>query len=88
MTDLRTTEIVDFLCAAFETEHGIGLQFDRLAVRRLMVAADAARLKLAVENSVTVHEPFITPDGNGSGLHLKVCVTRAALFARRNSWKK
>jgi molecular chaperone DnaK (HSP70) len=88
MTDITTTEIVDFLCAAFEAEHGIGLQFDRLTVRRLMVAADAARLKLAVENSVTVDEPFITPDGSGSGLHLKVCITRAALTARRHSWKK
>ncbi len=76
--DFSTTEIVLLLSAAFEAEHDVILHHDRLALWRLMEAADQARASLLQAASVTVSLRYIHGDK-----HLDVCVTGAALLERR-----
>jgi len=76
--DFTTTEIVVLLSAAFEAEHGVAPRHDRVGLWRLMEAADAARERLSLTDSVTVNLPYMH-----NHLSLNVRLDRSTLMARR-----
>jgi molecular chaperone DnaK len=72
--------IIDYLAGEFRKEQGIDLRNDRLALQRLKVAAEKAKIELSSSMRTDVNLPFITADRHGPK-HLNVELTRAKLEA-------
>jgi molecular chaperone DnaK len=73
--DLR---IVDWLVERFQTEAGIDLRDDFLALQRLKEAAEKAKCDLSSATSTQVSLPFIAADASGPK-HLNAVLDRAQL---------
>ena len=70
--------IIDWLAAEFQTQEGIDLRRDPMALQRLKEAAEKAKCELSGTLSTDVNLPFITADQNGPK-HLNVTLSRAKL---------
>ncbi len=68
--------IIDFLAAQFQSEHGVDLRQDPMALQRLKEAAEKAKIELSSSVSTEVNLPYIAPV-NGIPQHLNVTLTRA-----------
>ncbi len=68
--------IVDFLAEEFKKENGIDLRNDKVALQRLMEAAEKAKIELSGVMNANINLPFITADASGPK-HLDVNLSRA-----------
>ena len=73
--DLR---IIHWLADIFQTENGIDLRQDRMALQRLKEAAEKAKIELSTVLQTDVNLPYISADASGPK-HLVVTLTRAKL---------
>jgi molecular chaperone DnaK len=71
--------IVDWLVRGFETEHGIDLRMDRMALQRLRDAAEKAKCELSGVRETDINLPFIISTGRNEALHLQRTLTREVL---------
>ena len=74
--ELFDAAIVEDLVKGFESEHGINLSNDHLALQRLYEAAENAKLELATAHQADISLPFITADMSGPK-HLEAALSRA-----------
>jgi molecular chaperone DnaK len=68
--------IVDWIAREFQTETGIDLRTDRLALQRLKEAAERAKCELSSTLETNVNLPFISADAIGPK-HFNKALTRA-----------
>lgn len=70
--------IVDWLAFGFakENEH-VDLRADKMALQRLLDAAEKAKIELSSAESADIHLPFIISSGRQDALHLQRTLTRA-----------
>jgi molecular chaperone DnaK len=68
--------IMDWLIADFQTETGIDLRGDRMALQRLKEAAERAKCELSSGDDAAINLPFISADMSGPR-HLARTLTRA-----------
>jgi len=68
--------IMNWMVAEFKKEHGIDLSSDRMAVQRLMEAAEKAKIELSGVLTTNINLPFITADQTGPK-HMDLNLTRA-----------
>jgi molecular chaperone DnaK len=57
--------VMDCLSAEFQTETGIDLRADRMALQRLKEAAERAKCELSASEEVPINLPFISADESG-----------------------
>jgi molecular chaperone DnaK len=70
--------ICDALIAKFESDHGIDLRQDAMALQRLKEAAERAKHELSSVEETDINLPFIAADDKGPK-HLAASLTRARL---------
>jgi len=68
--------IVDWMVQEFKKAEGIDLSQDKMAVQRLVEAAEKAKKELSSTTTTNINLPFITADANGPK-HLDLTLTRA-----------
>ncbi len=68
--------IIDLLVKSFKDGHGVDLSVDKMAVQRLMEAAEKAKIELSQVTETTINLPFVTATADGP-LHLEHKLTRA-----------
>ncbi len=68
--------VMNFIADSFETEHGINLREDKMALQRLKEAAEKAKKELSSSQTANINLPFITVNADGP-LHLDMDITRA-----------
>lgn len=68
--------IIDWLAAEFQTEEGIDLRKDPMALQRLKEAAEKAKIELSSSTTTEINLPYIMPV-NGIPKHLVKSLTRA-----------
>ena len=69
-------KLIDFLASEFQSENGIDLKKDVMALQRLKEAAENAKKELSSATETEVNLPFITADASGPK-HLVKKITRA-----------
>lgn len=81
-TQLGGTEmdnaLIDYIVREFERGQGINLKNDRLAMQRILEAAEKAKVELSSTLTTDINLPFITADANGPK-HLVMTLNRAKL---------
>jgi molecular chaperone DnaK len=70
--------LINYLADEFKSQSGIDLKGDALAMQRLKVAAEKAKIELSSSSQTEVNEPYITADATGPK-HLVVKLTRSKL---------
>jgi molecular chaperone DnaK len=70
--------VIAYLAEEFKMNHGIDLLNDKMALLRLRVAAEEARIQLSTLIETDINLPFITADVSGPK-HLRMRLTRAKL---------
>lgn len=70
--------LIDYIVKDFERNTGINLQNDRLAMQRILEAAEKAKVELSSTLTTDINLPFITADANGPK-HLVMTLNRAKL---------
>ncbi len=68
-------QLVDHLMSGFESEHGIDLRGDKMALQRLKEAAERAKHELSSSEETDINLPFIAADDAGPK-HLTTTITR------------
>ncbi len=68
--------IVDYVADEFKKDQGIDLRNDRMALQRLIEAAEKAKVEISSVTSTDINLPFITATQDGPK-HLNVPLTRA-----------
>ncbi len=68
--------IIDWLVDAFQSEHGIDLREDRMALQRLRDAAEKAKCELSSMPETEINLPFIISTGANEALHLQTNLSR------------
>ena len=68
--------LVSYLADEFKKEQGIDLRNDKLALQRLMEAAEKAKIELSSASQTDINLPYITADASGPK-HLALKLTRA-----------
>jgi molecular chaperone DnaK len=68
-------KIINWLVELFQTDTGIDLRTDRLALQRLKEAAERAKCELSSVSEATINLPFIAADANGPK-HINTTLTR------------
>ena len=68
--------IIDWMADKFQTENGIDLRKDPMALQRLKEAAEKAKMELSSTTQTNINLPFITADASGPK-HLDYTLTRA-----------
>jgi molecular chaperone DnaK len=71
-------KIMDWIIAEFKKNQGIDLSGDKMAMQRLIEAAEKAKCELSTTQTATINLPFITADESGPK-HLEMTLTRAKL---------
>jgi molecular chaperone DnaK len=69
-------KVVDWLVQEFKKVEGIDLSKDKMAMQRLVEAAEKAKRELSSTTSTSINLPFITADQDGPK-HLDLTLTRA-----------
>ncbi|MCL2491534.1 MAG: molecular chaperone DnaK [Coriobacteriia bacterium] len=67
--------IIDWLADKFQTEQGVDLRQDKMALQRLKEGAERAKKELSTAESAHINLPFITADSSGPK-HLDYTMTR------------
>ena len=70
--------LIDYLVAEFQSEQGMDLSEDPLALQRLKEAAEKAKVELSSNQQTDVNLPYITADKSGPK-HLTLKISRAKL---------
>ncbi len=70
--------VVDWMADEFKKEQGIDLRQDKMAVQRLVEAAEKAKIELSSAMNTGINLPFITADASGPK-HMTMTLTRAKL---------
>lgn len=70
--------VVDWMADEFKKEQGIDLRDDKMAVQRLVEAAEKAKIELSTAATTDINLPFITADASGPK-HLTMELSRAKL---------
>jgi len=70
--------VVDWMADEFKKEQGIDLREDKMAVPRLVEAAEKAKIELSTAATTDINLPFVTADASGPK-HLTMELTRAKL---------
>ncbi|RME82724.1 MAG: molecular chaperone DnaK [Caldilineae bacterium] len=70
--------IINWVADVFQTEHGIDLRQDRMALQRLKEAAEKAKIELSSVLETEINLPYISADASGPK-HLVITLTRAKL---------
>lgn len=70
--------IVQFIAKEFNSEHGIDVTKDKMAVQRIREAAEKAKIELSSTMETEVNLPYLTADASGPR-HLAMKLTRAKL---------
>ncbi|KXO18389.1 molecular chaperone DnaK [Prevotella bivia] len=68
--------IIDWLANSFQSEEGIDLRKDPMAMQRLKEAAEKAKIELSSSSSTEINLPYITAEG-GVPKHLVKTLTRS-----------
>lgn len=68
--------IIDWIADKFQTENGIDLRKDKMAMQRLKEAAEKAKMELSSTSQTNINLPFISA-GEAGPLHLDYTLTRA-----------
>ena len=68
--------IIDWLANGFQSEEGIDLRKDPMAMQRLKEAAEKAKIELSSSSSTEINLPYITAEG-GVPKHLVKTLTRS-----------
>ncbi|MCH4221575.1 MAG: molecular chaperone DnaK [Eggerthellaceae bacterium] len=68
--------IIDWMAEKFNTDNGIDLRKDKMALQRLKEAAEKAKMELSSTTQANINLPFITADASGPK-HLDYTLTRA-----------
>ena len=68
--------VVDYVADEFKKDQGIDLRGDRMALQRLIEAAEKAKVELSSVTTTDINLPFITATQDGPK-HLNVTLTRA-----------
>lgn len=71
--------IMDWLMRDFETEHGIDLRHDRMALQRIRDASEKARCELSVSRETLIDLPFLHTNPDGHTFHLQKSLSRNKL---------
>jgi molecular chaperone DnaK len=71
-------KIMEWLIAEFKKNQGIDLSGDKMAMQRLIEAAEKAKCELSTAQTANINLPFITADESGPK-HLEMTLTRAKL---------
>ncbi len=72
--------IIEWLVFGFAKENGIDLRKDRMALQRLKLEAEKAKIELSSAKEAQISLPFIcTPPGGGNALHLQKALSREKL---------
>ena len=74
--DLR---IVDAIAESFQTENGVDLKKDKMALQRLKEAAEKAKHELSSSLETELNLPFIATNTKGEPLHVQKTMTRTEL---------
>lgn len=70
--------IVNYLADEFLKSDGIDLRKDKMALQRLKIESEKAKISLSSSMQIEVNLPFITADASGPK-HLNIALTRAKL---------
>ena len=68
--------VIDWLADKFQSDNGIDLRTDKMALQRLKEAAEKAKMELSSTTQANINLPFITADASGPK-HLDYTLTRA-----------
>ena len=68
--------IIDWLADKFQSDNGIDLRTDKMALQRLKEAAEKAKMELSSTTQANINLPFITADASGPK-HLDYTLARA-----------
>lgn len=68
--------IIKWLCDEFQSENGVDLSNDSIALQRLKEAAEKAKIELSSSNATEINLPYLAPV-NGVPKHLVKTLTRA-----------
>ncbi len=68
--------VIDWLADKFQSDNGIDLCTDKMALQRLKEAAEKAKMELSSTTQANINLPFITADASGPK-HLDYTLTRA-----------
>ena len=68
--------VIDWLADKFQSDNGIDLRGDKMALQRLKEAAEKAKMELSSTTQANINLPFITADASGPK-HLDYTLTRA-----------
>ncbi|CEI58548.1 molecular chaperone DnaK [Candidatus Portiera aleyrodidarum] len=71
-------KLINYIVKQFQTESGIDLSGDSLAMQRLKEAAEKGKIELSSSQQTEINLPYITADKTGPK-HLNVKLTRAKL---------
>jgi molecular chaperone DnaK len=67
--------VINWLAEKFQSDNGIDLRVDKMALQRLKEAAEKAKMELSSTQQTNINLPFITADANGPK-HLDYTLTR------------
>ncbi len=68
--------VIDWMADKFQSDNGIDLRADKMALQRLKEAAEKAKMELSSTSQANINLPFITADATGPK-HLDYTLTRA-----------
>jgi molecular chaperone DnaK len=68
--------LINFIADRFQSEQGIDLRKDAMALQRLREAAEKAKQELSSAQQTVINLPFITADASGAK-HLQLTITRS-----------
>jgi molecular chaperone DnaK len=68
--------VINWLAEKFQSDNGIDLRADKMALQRLKEAAEKAKMELSSTQQTNINLPFITADANGPK-HLDYTLSRA-----------
>ena len=69
--------VVDYLIKTFQSQHGIDLSKDKMALQRIREAAEKAKIELSSSQQTSINLPYITVDADKNPLFLDETLTRA-----------
>ncbi len=70
--------IINYIAEEFQSEQGVDLRKDQLALQRLKEAAEKAKIELSSSQQAEINLPYITADASGPK-HLNMTMTRSKL---------
>ncbi len=69
--------LINYIADTFQSEQGIDLREDAMALQRLREASEKAKQELSTAQTTDINLPFIIADANREAKHLQLSITRA-----------